>query len=174
MRMKVWTTWASAVAIIFLSASAPASTVCRPLAVPSTVTLIATGSGGFYYGLAAGELGGGSGTDEALLQLFSTRIGDFDLSAGVNSDWETCSQCVILAQNVTNATIGKVFFQDRGVLSLTSPPGDVNFTVPLPISLTNLRLVEVSVDPSSKHTTPVPGGDCYEGVADLIYANGFD
>lgn len=147
-----------------------AGVVCRSLVVPTSVPLIRSDTNFWEYRLAQGQLGGGGATDSALLQFYSADTGSFDLATGANGNLATCNQCVVLFQDVVGGIANKLFFQDRGVLNLTTAPG----ASLLPVALGNLRLVEVTIDPNTFHSTPVPGGDCFIGVSDRIFAGGFD
>ncbi len=83
--------------------------------------------------------------------------GTFDLSMGGDSNYSTCSRCVLLA--VDPSTPGKIFFQQSGSLEIDTGSDQLNgvFTG----TLTNATLIEVTIDSNNNFTsTPVPGGAC--------------
>jgi hypothetical protein len=42
------------------------------------------------------------------------------------------------------------------------------------MSWANVHLVEVTIDPQTYESTPVPGGSCYDIVSNEVFANGFE
>ncbi|NVB80466.1 MAG: hypothetical protein HOV81_18885 [Kofleriaceae bacterium] len=80
-----------------------------------------------------------------------------DLAAGNQANYQTCAACIrVLAINAAGNMIEKQYFQSGGTLTLTEDP----FTHQRMVgSVTNLSLVEVTVDDMYK-STPVPGGVC--------------
>lgn len=85
----------------------------------------------------------------------------YDLaSAGVNDNYATCAECVSFVQDVdANNVADKVFFQSEGTLTITAT--DQNLPNVSEGTLTNVKLIEVTIDPNTYVSTPVPGGDCY-------------
>lgn len=154
------------VGAVFFS-TAVADTTCQQLVIPTTVYLKDPGISNIYI-LADGQLGGTSANDTADLELYSVATGTFDLGAGENSNYSTCSQCVRLHQDLVGGASGKEFFQDRGTLVLTIEPGADS----MPVVFSNLRLIEVTFNENFE-SIPVPDGECYVG-ADSVFADGFE
>ncbi len=101
------------------------------------------------------------GTSGQLLVLFEryveeAPVGTFDLGEEPNDNYGTCQQCVV----VTGLTAESAFFADRGTLTTTVDP----YTKRLAASLEGVRLVEVTVDPFTRESTPIDGGRCIELV----------
>jgi hypothetical protein len=87
--------------------------------------------------------------------------GTFDLTSANNNDnYATCDQCVYLYQDIDPVTEieDKFFFQSEGTLTVTeTDPSLPNVSKG---SLTNVKLVEVTLD-ANYNSTPVPNGVCY-------------
>lgn len=160
-----------ALPLAVLSTVAVAGNVCHPLVLSENPT----GEGSselltWVYSLASGQLSGGSDPDSAELQLFSADDGTFDLGSGDNANYATCEQCTLYAEDLTGIAATKYYFPDQGLLQILDIPG----TNPLPIAFSGVRLVEVTIDPDTYVSTPVPGGDCWLAVTDAIFASGFE
>lgn len=166
--------WVAAAGLAAVSSGAIGGQACSPLNVPSTAVLYHADPANNYwsYELANGELSGGPGLDDLQLYFYSGATGTFDLSSGANSNFGTCLQCVILYEDFQNGLATKTYFQDMGTLDIGPAPG----TNPLPLTFAGLRLIEVTLNPNTGVSTPVPGGACYfgSGGGDLIFASGFD
>ena len=98
--------------------------------------------------------------------------GTFDLGSGVDANYQTCEQCIVVYQDFTGGGTPKTLFQTGGSLTI-----DMN-TVPglnseLNLSWSNVSLAEVTIDPATFLSTPVPGGECYTILPDGIFADGF-
>lgn len=130
------------------------------------------------YELSTGaDLGfGGPGPDRIELQFFDSAYnatGAFDLTAGGNANFATCAVCVLVVQEVGGgAGVEKQLFQSAGVLTVhpSTPPGP---SPVLDIELFGVRVVEVTIDPDTFVSTPVPGGACYR-EGDVLFRNGFE
>jgi hypothetical protein len=112
------------------------------------------------YFFATPEIGG-SDPDSLNLEFYIYEKGDpyptgtIDLSAGENGNYNSCSTCVLLLQDVAgDGSVVKYFFQQSGTMELgtTSHPF-------ISGSVSDVTLVEVTIDPDYT-TTPVPGGEC--------------
>lgn len=143
--------------------TAVAGTTCQPLVIPTTATLVDPDSGNWTYNLFNGQPG-----VTMTLEFYSAEVGTIDLAAGGNQNYSTCSQCVRLSREAVDETPSKSFFQDRGLLDLSTAPG----ADPMPVGFTNLRLVEVTFNENFE-STPVPNGECYEGSGS-VFADGFE
>ena len=114
----------------------------------------------YDYGLP--PIGGPLG-DTAAVQFYLTNgangraAGTFDLGAGADVNYKTCSRCVVVFQD-DNGTdpVGALFFQASGTLTAA----DSGHAIGMPhVVLTDVTLVEVIVD-AQFVSTPVPGGRC--------------
>lgn len=91
-------------------------------------------------------------------------VGVFDLGVGADGDYGTCAHCVVMQ----GSNIERAFFADRGTLEMFEDP----YSRRLGARMRGLRLVEVEVDPFTRSSTPIPGGDCIE-IADFEAAGNF-
>lgn len=139
---------------------AVAGTSCQPLLMPVTADLVGLST----YSLDVGQPGLTS-----TLEFYSFEVGTIDLGAGANLNYSTCIQCLRLLKAAVDDIPSKQFFQDRGLLELSTEPG----ADPLPVAFSNLRLIEVTIDESFQ-STPVPDGECYETGTGAIFINGFE
>jgi hypothetical protein len=155
----------------FGSVSAFAGETCQPLLFPESAALVSsdTGNQQWSYSLRSGDIGGDAASDELVLELYSAGQGSFDLGDGINDNYASCAQCVLLYQDLDGST-PKVFFQEAGTLEINGAVG----SDPLPVLFSGVRLVEVTIDPNTFESTPVPNGDCYIGIEDQIFSSGFD
>lgn len=91
--------------------------------------------------------------------------GTVELGAGGDdANFGNCAHCVYIA----GATRERAFFADRGTLQLDDDP----YSRRMDATVTNLRLIEVEVDPETRASTPVPDGRCIE-VADTSISGTF-
>ncbi|MBX3128259.1 MAG: hypothetical protein KF718_16160 [Polyangiaceae bacterium] len=116
------------------------------------------------YAGALGSTGvtlGGALPDRVSLQLYTNATGTFPLGTGVNANYQSCEQCVLVLEdlNETTQSAGKLYYQKSGTITVDSfyPPlisGGVKAT------LTNVTLEEVTIDGFTYVSTPVAGGGC--------------
>ena len=103
------------------------------------------------------------------------RTGTFDLGSGVNANYATCEQCIIVYQDyIDPATPTKTFFQTAGSITIDSHtiPG---VTAAIGLSWESVTLAEVTIEPDTFVSTLVPDGACYTIVVnDLVFRNGFE
>lgn len=153
-----------------------AAASCTPIVLPSTADLREQDPNpAWTYGLMGDgttDLGlGGPLPDFGRLDIYNNgSAGSFALGTGPESNYATCDHCVLVYRDIANNAPGKTFFQSAGTLTLPQPPGAAT----LDISFTDLTLVEVTIDPDTFISTPVPGGECYVQVSDVLFANGFE
>jgi hypothetical protein len=81
--------------------------------------------------------------------------GTFDLSAGGDDNYATCSRCVRV---VDPSVSGKGFFQQSGTLVVDATSDQLNGLASG--TLTNITLIQVNIDPNTFVSTPVPNGAC--------------
>jgi len=117
---------------------------------------------------------GGTLPDIISFEFYSQATGTFNLAIGNDSNYATCTQCVLIFQDLNGPQDAqKTFFQTGGMLTI-----DMN-TVPgvaadVTLSWSNVTLAEVTIDPTTFTSTLVPDGDCYTVVADVVFRNGFE
>lgn len=100
-----------------------------------------------FYGPGAGSFDGGL-------------TGSFDLTMNGDDNFATCSRCLLVGDG------DRSYFQSQGTLVIESDSQQL--TGYLNASVTGLRLVEVTIDPDTAASTPVPNGACLEiASADL-------
>ena len=101
---------------------------------------------------------GGASTDVADLGFFVTQgtiaPGVVDLGAGIESNYATCERCIRIFQDIDAPEV-TIFFQRSGTLDVR---GDA--LTALDVTLTNVKLVEVTIDAQDAVSTPVEGGAC--------------
>jgi hypothetical protein len=106
---------------------------------------------------------GTADTDRASLQFYDTisaptlATGTFDLSAGKDNNFSTCQHCLLAYEDV-NATAPVSYFQKSGSLKIDAISSPVDTEVKA--SLTDVTLVEVTIDSSTYTSTPVANGRC--------------
>lgn len=119
-----------------------------------------------YYSDADADLGFGTTlADELWVEFFDTDAsaisdtGTFDLTTTENADYATCGQCVSVYGDIDGEDYGFDLFQAGGTITVdaATPPADGKLTV----TLTNVKLVTVTIDPDTLETTLVPSGPCY-------------
>ena len=106
---------------------------------------------------------GGSATDYLDVGLFHSGdavTGTFDLS-GDNANYSTCEQCLLVYQDYDNTSgaAAKYFLPVSGSLAITTTDADDGALSAG--TLTNVKLVEVTIDFTTFESTVVSGGGCY-------------
>jgi hypothetical protein len=98
--------------------------------------------------------------------------GTFDLGSGDNSNYASCAQCILIFQDFTGSVPLKTFFQTGGTLTVdaSTVPG---IAADVLLTWSNVTMAEVTIDSVTFESTLVPNGDCYNIVADKIFADGF-
>ncbi len=119
-----------------------------------------------FFSDADADLGFGTAlADELWIEFFDTDesaisdTGTFDLTTDENSDYATCGQCVSVYGDIDGEDYGFDLFQAGGSITVdpATPPAGGTLTV----TLTNVKLVTVTIDPDTLETTLVPSGPCY-------------
>jgi hypothetical protein len=101
----------------------------------------------------------GGGTTQYTMEFYPNldASAPIDLSMGDFAQYATCLACFrVIAVAADGMTLAHMFFQDGGTLTLTADP---NATSTLAGTITNLSLVEVTID-AQNNSTLVPGGIC--------------
>ena len=115
----------------------------------------------FEFGIAP-ALGSSSFRDTLEIQFFSggssdgARTGAFSLGRGTDSNYATCSRCLLAVQD-RNAPSAKTFFQTTGTLTLAASSQQMDGFPTLTYADVTLR--EVTID-GAGHSTLVPNGVC--------------
>ena len=86
-----------------------------------------------------------------------TLAGTFDLGMGDQNNFATCALCFLAFEADAQGNITKTFFQSAGSITLTEDPFDRRRMVG---TVSNLAMVEVTIDQTTFASTPVPGGEC--------------
>jgi hypothetical protein len=88
--------------------------------------------------------------------------GSHTLGVGIDNNWSTCAYCVVVFEDMSTATEepAAVYLATSGTLTLTAL-GEAN-AGNLAGTLTSAHFVEVTIDPGTFVSTPVPGGGCYD------------
>jgi hypothetical protein len=134
--------------------------------------------GEYRLGDGVADLGfGGSAPDYISFGFYSNGgtppLGSFDLASDVNDNYATCEQCILVLGDSDGEQATRYFFQSSGSLIVAgeAPPGSA---MELTLIWSNLTLVEVTIDPETFASTPVPNGACYDVLPEVVYADGFD
>jgi hypothetical protein len=167
-------------ALCLIPAEHAESTVCKQAVLDGDrvrVSNCGDGSCGVYQVGADGmtDLGfGGSLPDVISFEFYSQATGTFNLAIGNDSNYASCTQCILIFQDLDGSLVPqKTFFQTGGSLKI-----DMN-TIPgvaadVGLSWSNLTLAEVTIDPDTFTSTLVPNGDCYTVIPDTVFRNGFE
>lgn len=94
-------------------------------------------------------------------------VGTFDLAQGNQANYMTCAVCFRMFSLDADGNIARQFYQSGGSVTLTVDP----LTGVMTGSVTDLTLVEVTIDPDTFVSTPVDGGECLEHGALTLDAN---
>jgi hypothetical protein len=169
-----------ALALATFAGQAAAGVACSPITLPSSAQFIDGSDAGAFWiysllGDGSTDLGFG-GADPDILQAefyFTNATGTFDLGTGDDANYATCAHCLLLYQDIQpDNSVLKFFFQSAGSMVLNTAPGESVPTVNM--NLSGVQLIEVTIDPNTFVSTPVPGGACYVQSVDEIFADGFD
>lgn len=87
--------------------------------------------------------------------------GEFELGTGIDDNYESCGRCVLVERDAS--AIGNAgntrFFATSGTLVIDEDSEQMDGR-PI-LTLSDVTLVEVTIDPNTFISTPVQGGDCY-------------
>ena len=91
---------------------------------------------------------------------YTLEEGTIDLGTGDNANYETCTECLLLYEDLDfiNNKYGRTFFQQKGELVFD----EVREGTFESRGHASFRLVEVEIDDYTSESTQVPGGACYE------------
>ncbi|TNF24283.1 MAG: hypothetical protein EP329_25155 [Deltaproteobacteria bacterium] len=138
-------------------ATAPVGPQCGLVTVSGDLTQYQT----YAVYQVVGDFGVGDATADILsLEFYDTATGTFDLGTGDNTDYATCSQCVVLYADYDDTNgAAATYFQTAGSITVdaATTPGDADFNV----ALTDVSFTEVTIDSTTYASTPVEGGACY-------------
>lgn len=146
------------------SAGAGGGAACTEITLAVLKPVFADGTYAWYSAVVAPNLGDPLVLDKLLIEFYGSSVnhvyngeqaGTFDLAAAVDSNYATCSRCLMLYED--QAGTPRYFFQQSGSLTVqaTSKPVDGTLTA----TIDNLTLIEVTLDAAS-FSTPVPDGGC--------------
>ena len=142
-----------------LHGTCAATPSCAQLTLGGAV-LDAQGFSMFAADLTGQQLGAAVGFDELELFFFDDAAsGVIDLGSPFNSNWATCTECVLIELD-WDGPAPRHFFQTSGTMTI-APASNLE-DGPFTVGIDGLNLVEVSYDPNDGHTTPVPGGACID------------
>lgn len=95
----------------------------------------------------------GAGQSVILLELYQAATGNFRLGAGQDANYESCSRCLTVSTDDD-----RYFLADAGTLSID--PSSKGLHGLLKSTVANVHFSEVTIDPNTLRSTPVPGGGC--------------
>ena len=165
-------------AIVFL-VSSEAGGACSVASLFGTRTFATDCGDGscavYQVGDSATDLGFGSSLPDLIyFEFYSAATGTFDLGSGANANYLSCAQCIHVLQDLDPQTSDpqKQLFQSGG--SLTIDMNTVPGAADIGLTWSNLQLVEVTIDPNTFESTPVPGGVCLSILPDPVFVDGFE
>lgn len=106
--------------------------------------------------------GGGSSLLYALFYHTETRtslVGTWDLAAGDEANYATCATCFVGVALDADGNPLKYYYQSGGSINVTTDPVDTA-TNRLQAMVTDLAMVEVTIDSNTFTSTPVANGQC--------------
>lgn len=84
--------------------------------------------------------------------------GTYDLATGLNTNYGTCLECVLLYEDWDGGAFTKTYFQESGTLTISKiKKGTIESK-----GTVTAKLIEVTIDSETFESTPVEGGECYE------------
>jgi hypothetical protein len=121
------------------------------------------------YGAALQPNIGDAGGDFFIFEFWpnggeGARTGTFQLGQGDDADYATCARCFFVV------TDGPNLFATSGTLVISNDSTPMSGVIRA--TLTDATFVEVTIDPSTAHSTPVPGGRC-ASVGAFEFSAGF-
>ena len=112
---------------------------------------------GYYYGVVSGGL--------LTVEFYNNiAVASYDLSTEDNSDYATCTECLLVIENYGSAN-AKNFFQESGEIVVSAYDPD---TFGMTATIT-AKLVETTID-GTGHSTPVENGACLEIETGVVSA----
>lgn len=107
--------------------------------------------------------------EDIFTMLFFNTSGEpesYDLSEGINGNFSTCEQCLIIQEDMDNSvgSVGKYYFQQKGILEVTYTKENESNVMKGESrgELSDVRLIEVEIDEMTGETTAITGGTCIE------------
>ncbi|MBW2523927.1 MAG: hypothetical protein JRI23_07125 [Deltaproteobacteria bacterium] len=111
----------------------------------------------FYYGGGTDPAIGEALDDLLYFQIYDPELtGAIDLSSGDQANFGTCNACLLVIEDAPEeGDPARIYFQQSGTVDLGS-------TTPYYIagSMSDVTLVEVTINPDTGESTPVSGGQC--------------
>ncbi len=110
------------------------------------------------------EIGENSKTDEFRIEFNNKQLFkdvDINLAEGLNGNYQTCEQCLLVLQDFEDGTASKTYFQSAGTLNIDEMvlwPSGLMKSQSRGI-MKNVMLEEVTIN-DSKISTPVQNGSC--------------
>lgn len=115
------------------------------------------------YGAVPSPDGGAADPDRLQIEFYGPpdfdgdQTGMFDLAAAGDDNYATCSRCVRLIEDAGSGA-GRIFFQLSGTMDVD--PASTQLEGTLTATLTDVLLVEVTIEEGTFVSTPVAGGEC--------------
>lgn len=119
-----------------------------------------------YQGVTTEQIGDPTLEDLVYIQFYKedyseiTELtpGTYDLAEGLNSNYGTCLECVLLYEDWDGSGFAKTYFQQSGTLTISQiKSGTIESK-----GTVSAKLVEVTINSENYSSTPVEGGGCYE------------
>lgn len=138
----------------------------------------ADGAAALYSAVPAPNLGDMTIEDVLGLELYGSEFdpsydgeatGTFDLSMGGDANYSTCSRCLVIREDPTSSGVAKTYFPVAGSINIDATSDQLNGKIKA--TITDVTLVEVTIDSSTFESTPVAGGACLHlatGAIDVV------
>jgi len=139
---------------------------CTEITATDFAKAVADGTYAVYRTNPTPDLGDTTDTDAIQLELYGSTLGPnlngeakgtFDLTQGGDDNYATCSRCIRAIVDPTSSA-PKLFFQSAGTLAIADSSDALNGK--LQATLTDITLIEVTIDSGTFESTPVAGGEC--------------
>jgi hypothetical protein len=134
------------------------------------------GDSSTYGGPSLPDTGDATDVDAVTIEFYGSGVdpsndgektGSFDLTATADTDYATCSRCVLV--HLDPKKMGKVYFQKSGTLVVDPTSDQLNGTIKA--TLTDVTLIEVTIDDMTFESTTVANPSCLHlATADITYA----
>jgi len=103
---------------------------------------------------------GGADLDYLQLEFYDPATGSFNLATGDNSNYASCVQCLRIFEDATETGLGRQYFQSKGSINIGSSSRVHDDPPSLSVTLTDVELVEVTIQEGTFTSTKVPNGKC--------------
>lgn len=114
-----------------------------------------------FYSTTLSQIGSTSVPDDMRVEFYATTPGTFNLANAPDDNYSTCDHCLVVQEDNSGTpaqpSATRFYYQQSGSMTFSGTTS----TGPITLSLSNVKLVEVTIAGSpSFASTPVPNGQC--------------